>query len=132
MHILICLLFQRILSLELPYFYHKTSEILNELLALTETCEYLSHIETSSIHTFYLSSFANCSALLIFGEHPRELISTELGFYMIKDICDGNNDILNYAEIFIIVNANPSSREKVEDGDYCLRRNLNGVDTNRN
>ena len=32
----------------------------------------------------------------------------------------------------IILNANPISREKVENGEYCLRTNENGVDINRN
>ena len=35
-------------------------------------------------------------------------------------------------EIWVIVNGNPTSRAKVEDGDTCLRTNENGVDLNRN
>ena len=31
-----------------------------------------------------------------------------------------------------MVNANPISRAKVEEGEYCLRENENGVDINRN
>ena len=37
----------------------------------------------------------------------------------------------NY-EIWVVVNGNPNSREKVENGNYCLRVNKNGVDLNRN
>jgi hypothetical protein len=32
----------------------------------------------------------------------------------------------------MIVNANPDSRKKVENGQFCLRENENGVDINRN
>lgn len=32
----------------------------------------------------------------------------------------------------MIVNLNPISREKVEQGDFCKRENENGVDLNRN
>ena len=32
----------------------------------------------------------------------------------------------------IIYNANPISREKALNGEYCLRTNENGVDLNRN
>jgi len=39
---------------------------------------------------------------------------------------------LDTYEIKIIVNGNPSSRLKVEEGDLCLRSNENGVDLNRN
>jgi len=32
----------------------------------------------------------------------------------------------------MIINANPYSRKKVENGEYCLRVNENHVDLNRN
>ena len=32
----------------------------------------------------------------------------------------------------IVINGNPISRKKVEEGDWCLRTNENGVDVNRN
>lgn len=35
-------------------------------------------------------------------------------------------------ELRLILNANPKSRARVEQGDYCLRENENGVDLNRN
>lgn len=35
-------------------------------------------------------------------------------------------------EFMLVVNANPGSRMQVEQGDWCLRVNPNGVDLNRN
>jgi hypothetical protein len=76
-------------------------------------------------------------AYLLFGEHPRELISPESGLHFLRDLCSNpstqeNQRILSNYEIRMIVNANPLSREKVEQGSYCLRENENGVDLNRN
>jgi hypothetical protein len=40
--------------------------------------------------------------------------------------------ILDNFNMLIIVNGNPESRTKVEEGDLCLRSNENHVDLNRN
>lgn len=40
--------------------------------------------------------------------------------------------VLDNFYIQIIPNANPLSRTRVENGEYCLRVNENGVDLNRN
>ena len=32
----------------------------------------------------------------------------------------------------MVINVNPKSRMEVENGNYCLRTNENGVDLNRN
>jgi len=75
---------------------------------------------------------------ILFGEHSRELISPESGLHLVKTLC-GETDlseqakqILVNSEFQIIVNANPESRKKVEQGDFCLRVNPDGVDLNRN
>merc|ERR1719217_1819002 len=75
---------------------------------------------------------------LLFGEHARELISPESGLHFIKTLC-GETDlkekaerVLKDSEFQIVVNGNPHSRKKVEQGDFCLRVNENGVDLNRN
>merc|ERR1719217_1227439 len=75
---------------------------------------------------------------LLFGEHARELISPESGFHFIKTLC-GETDlkekaeqVLQDSEFRIVVNGNPHSRKKVEQGEFCLRVNENGVDLNRN
>jgi hypothetical protein len=75
---------------------------------------------------------------LLFGEHSRELISPESGLHLIKSLC-GETDLKDKAaavlkdnEFQIVVNGNPESRQKVEQGDFCLRTNPDGVDLNRN
>jgi len=73
--------------------------------------------------------------VLVFGEHPRELISVESGLDLAQTLCAGGPDsqaALERANYRLVVNANPESRAKVEGGDYCLRDNPNGVDLNRN
>merc|ERR1719389_696108 len=75
----------------------------------------------------------------LFGEHARELISPETGLELVKTLCGQNptlsdkaRDALKDSEFEIVVNGNPNSRSKVEQGDFCLRVNENGVDLNRN
>jgi len=69
----------------------------------------------------------------LFGEHPRELISPETGINFLQGLCnDPNNSLLNNYELKVILNANPSSRERVENGEFCIRENEHGVDLNRN
>jgi len=75
---------------------------------------------------------------LLYGEHARELISPESGLHFIKNLCGEAGDkeraakILQDSEFQIVVNGNPDSRKKVEQGDFCLRVNPDGVDLNRN
>jgi len=78
---------------------------------------------------------------LLFGEHSRELISPESGLHFLRILCGdlpppkGAPDlasVLRNAEFAIVLNGNPQSRRKVEQGDWCLRSNPNGVDLNRN
>lgn len=92
---------------------------------------------------------------LLFGEHSRELISPESGLRFLQLICgrgpvkadrehhhhDDDDDlkadilqanILADNEFQIVLNGNPHSRTRVEEGEFCLRTNPNGVDLNRN
>lgn len=74
----------------------------------------------------------------LFGEHSRELISPESGLHLVKTLCGETGlastaaAVLQDSEFQIVVNGNPASREKVEEGHYCLRTNPDGVDLNRN
>lgn len=79
---------------------------------------------------------------LFFGEHGRELISTEVGIHLVKAFC-GHEDIddtlrrralqiLSFADILLLPNIDESGRRVVEDGEYCQRQNLEHVDLNRN
>jgi hypothetical protein len=75
---------------------------------------------------------------LLFGEHARELISPESGLHFVKTLCGETGlssrakEVLKSSEFEIVVNGNPGSRRKVEQGDFCLRVNPDGVDLNRN
>lgn len=74
---------------------------------------------------------------LLAGEHPREMISSETMFGLIKFLCEKKDSgaarkLLESNNFRIFVNANPSGRMIVEKGDYCKRTNGNDVDINRN
>jgi hypothetical protein len=80
------------------------------------------------------------NSLLIFGEHPRELISPELAVFMIKSLCSSNSiyvsntisKILSQNRIIFVPLTNTTGRKIVEGGNYCKRTNEHGVDINRN
>ena len=78
---------------------------------------------------------------IVFGEHARELISPELGLFLIETLCGEHSELYKPEVVsaqlaknsyqFVVV-ANPASRAKVEAGEFCLRANEHGVDLNRN
>lgn len=83
-------------------------------------------------------------AMLVFGLHARELLTVESALAFAKTLCGKGSSkkaksweeeaegALTKFDFVIVPNANPISRLKVEDGDYCLRTNEHGVDLNRN
>jgi len=79
-------------------------------------------------------------AFLLFGEHSRELISPESGLMLLRQLCgdapmqegQDRQEVLAQNEFLLVLNANPRSRLKVEQGDFCIRTNPSGVDLNRN
>merc|ERR1719428_1309955 len=132
-------------------FFHTTSDIQHELKQLATHCPGMS-LRTESrgsllsagstdidVITFKSkSSKPHNRMFMLFGEHARELISPETGLHFIKTLC-GETDLSSRAadaladtEFQIIINGNPASRSKVEQGDFCLRVNPDGVDLNRN
>ena len=61
------------------------------------------------------------------------MISPEAGLSLIEKICQNDKNentlitsLLEKFHIQMVLNANPLSRKKVEQGDYCLRVNENG------
>lgn len=72
--------------------------------------------------------------MLVFGEHARELISPETGLHFLRRLCSADGSSARASTSFtLVLNANPVSRQKVEEhGEYCLRTNENNVDLNRN
>jgi hypothetical protein len=135
-------------SESMPSFYHTTDEIHEALRNLLDNCPMLSMSalsKTSSVTgrkvTVDVFSVKNPEAdpvnkvFVLFGEHPRELISSESGFHFIQSLCSNSKrvqDVLKQNEFKIIVNANPDSRRLVEKGEFCRRVNPDGVDLNRN
>eukprot|EP00928_Gymnodinium_smaydae_P029525 TRINITY_DN22209_c1_g4_i1.p1 TRINITY_DN22209_c1_g4~~TRINITY_DN22209_c1_g4_i1.p1 ORF type:complete len:425 (+),score=107.13 TRINITY_DN22209_c1_g4_i1:74-1348(+) len=132
-------------------FYHTSSNIRSELEALAARCPgmTLKKIEKTGVsgrsQTIDVVSIRGPGDaapvnrnFLLFGEHARELISAESGLHFVKTLC-GETDlaeeaqkVLKNSEFQIVVNGNPGSRSRVEEGDFCLRVDPNGVDLNRN
>jgi hypothetical protein len=138
-------------SMEVMYpFYHPGTKIQSELADLAGRCPGMSMRtvtktdekgESRSIDVVNVrapNSEPKNRNFLLFGEHARELISPESGLHFVKSLCgetdlkDRAQKVLQDNEFEIVINGNPNSRNKVEQGDFCLRVNPNGVDLNRN
>lgn len=79
------------------------------------------------------------SAMIVFGEHGRELIAAELGVHFVKALCLKEPGLERWARMtrqrtsFVIVtNGNPVGRKRAEEGDFCDKTNEHGVDLARN
>ncbi|KOM51719.1 hypothetical protein LR48_Vigan09g037800 [Vigna angularis] len=80
--------------------------------------------------------------LLSFGQHGRELITTELALRILSILSEEKllpgmdqaslNSVLDKLVIKVVPMENPNGRKVVEGGDLCERRNGRGVDLNRN
>jgi hypothetical protein len=87
--------------------------------------------------------------LLNFGEHGRELVSTEVGLALLAALCGGApgraallaahglpaaeaEAALGRAVFTLVPLENAAGRARVEGGDLCERKNGRGVDPNRN
>ncbi|KAJ9165869.1 hypothetical protein P3X46_020687 [Hevea brasiliensis] len=80
--------------------------------------------------------------LLSFGQHGRELITSELAFRILSILSEEQflpntnptslNSILDKLVIKVVPLENLNGRKVVEGGDLCERRNGRGVDLNRN
>lgn len=122
-------------------FYHTSAALVSEasVLAASGACKGLSvFYETEGDVSVPVAELpaSNSSAqrvLMVFGEHARELISSETGLHFIQELCGSEGADLRKTNHFVMVlNANPSGRQSVESGEYCARTNANGVDLNRN
>lgn len=126
-------------------FYHSTDDIRQELRRLADSCPGLTLQSGSDsergidVVTIRAPGASPTNKnFFLFGEHARELISPESGLHLVKSLC-GETDlaeqakrVLQDSEFQIVVNGNPGSRVKVEQGDFCRRTNPDGVDLNRN
>ncbi|KAL0326014.1 UNVERIFIED_CONTAM: hypothetical protein Sradi_5170700 [Sesamum radiatum] len=80
--------------------------------------------------------------LLTFGQHARELITTELALRLLSILSEEQflpnvdrstlNRTLDRLIIKVVPVENLNGRKRVEDGELCERRNGRGVDLNRN
>jgi len=140
-------------------FYHTSKEIADEIQSLEGRCDGALQLTsaTDSNMSINVATVRKRGAspvnrvFILFGEHSRELISPESGLHFLKTLCSaltsssGTPDtytreksevdilsVLEDSEFQMVVNGNPVSRLKVEEGSYCLRTNQNGVDLNRN
>jgi len=139
------------MSKRLPW-YHTTQQVHEAMVSATESCpgaevELQSRRSTNSggkttqLDVVYIRRpgvHAQTKALLVFGEHARELITVESALDLVHACCGkGPNaavasKMLDSVELVLVPNANPVSRKQVESGMYCKRTNENGVDLNRN
>lgn len=132
-------------------FYHSSNELHEDMVEAIAGCN--SSIRASlsqggaNLDVVRLSAAASGKsrqqkrkALLIFGEHARELVGPESALHFIRGLCGLEPSIpqdraaaaLSVADFVIVPNANPSSRRAVETGAFCKRTNEHGVDLNRN
>ncbi|CDJ37681.1 hypothetical protein, conserved [Eimeria tenella] len=129
----ICCLVQ-VGSGRLPEFYHSTSAISAELENLEETCPGL-FVEREPIDSQHFIDVVSLSRsenpvshfFLLAGEHARELITAESALHFLKVLCGEEPALRKKAEaaladtsFTVIVNGNPISRAKVENGDFCV------------
>jgi hypothetical protein len=85
---------------------------------------------------------SNFRILLTFGQHGRELITSELAFRILSILSEEQflpnknggilKNTLDKLVIKMVPIENPNGRKRVESGDLCERRNGRGVDLNRN
>lgn len=153
-------------------YYHKTSQIDKIIKDLQHSCKKLKITEMSAVDSFpnlndkqkqeysllkyyditnkeinstqfKSEKLKKQNVFLLAGEHPRELISSELLLNFIMALCNSDpldqsklgksiTNIINSFNFRVIINANPNGRDLVEKGQYCRRSNLNNVDINRN
>ena len=121
--LILALLLQPTVSL-----YHSTDFILQKfsfycILVPELTCEWHDDI----LVVDYLKDKPR-DQFWVMNEHARERITAELAFHVIRDIVNMKPD----RRITIIPILNVWGRRTVEEGNTCLRKNKNGVDTNRN
>jgi hypothetical protein len=128
-----------------PY-YHTSAEIAGAILEIEKTCAVPMTVRWESCGTGCEIQVVDLggpqsvqpirNVFLLFGEHARELIAPETALRFIQKICspgDGMlSSVLRSTRFRVIPNGNPVSRAQVEQGQFCLRTNPNGVDLNRN
>jgi hypothetical protein len=130
------------LKVDYPW-YHTSAELESEARSLATQCGNVLSFEeeVQGNVTIFLVRIRRSTArpinkVLVFaGEHSRELIGPESALSFVRLLCQQEEDeskTLDYSEFLVVLNANPHSRALVEQGQYCVRANPNGIDLNRN
>lgn len=139
---------QHTLKERLP-FYHSSSELHDDLEKLVSDCKTAQvSLDTRQsggvgldVVTIKSSSGSGPKqkAMFVFGEHARELVTTESAVHFARSICGlGSIPVqqaraaLARSDFILVPNANPLGRQAVENGAFCKRTNENSVDLNRN
>ncbi|KAG6644720.1 mast cell carboxypeptidase A-like [Carya illinoinensis] len=138
--------------------YHSSSDLMEQIKALVQRHPGKLNIETVksrnkgyqaeiSVVTYCRGGRGNDDGskfriLLSFGQHGRELITSELAFRILSILSEEQflpnvspaslNSILDKLVIKVVPMENLNGRKLVEAGDLCERRNGRGVDLNRN
>lgn len=130
-------------------FFHDSQQLDSEVARLSENCGGRMEVTKQtdgdvSIDLIRIkgdAKTANNRMFIASGEHARELIGSESVLYFLRAICGdvklhGKNrsvaKVLAKTDFAVVLNANPLSRLKVDEGDFCVRENPNGIDLNRN
>lgn len=132
-------------------FYHSSEELHSLLEEAVQGCkaadarleEHQSRSSSVALDVITVSAKGSGpskpKAVFLFGEHARELVSSESGLHFVQSLCgmgstssDKVQKALAQMDFVIIPNANPKGRSLVESGSFCKRTNENGVDLNRN
>ena len=111
-----------------PPYYHSTEEIQTQIQYL---CHKYAHVHCRSdssvfVQASHLSAKVN---MFVFGEHARELISSEIALHLLLNLSSSPPVETSY---IILPIANSWGRKKAEKDQTCLRTNEHGVDLNRN
>ena len=110
----------------LPSGYHSTETIFEEIRTLASLHPQLTYHMHDDI--MVVDWNAGSDHLWVMNEHAREVITAEVALSVIKELVVTNPSV----GVTIVPILNVWGRKRVENGDTCLRKNENGVDTNRN
>ena len=108
--------------------YHSTDELLDKI---KEECDVVTELSCRMEGDILIVDWKKNQpkdVVWAFNEHARERITAELALEMIQSLKKVNPSM----RITIIPVVNVWGRKQVDNGNRCLRKNKNGVDTNRN
>jgi len=117
-----------LLLINVVHAYHKTAEIFQKLQHECDTVEQLNCTMSNDIMVVDWNKHLPRDIVWSFNEHAREKITGELALKSILQL----KEIKPKRRITIVPVLNVWGRKMVERGKVCLRKNRNGVDTNRN